>query len=55
MRKRRTWMRGGRKEVRENLEDFRFNRELDIIMGLPPIHVVHITYVVRLLAVLTGF
>ena len=32
-----------RKEVKEHLEDLPFNREFDIIMGLPPTHVVHIT------------
>jgi hypothetical protein len=44
-----------RREVREHLEDLRFNRELVVIIGLSPSHVVHITYVVRLLTVQTGF
>ena len=46
---------GGRKEVREHLEDLRFNKELDIMMGLLPTHVAHITHVVRLFTVQTGF
>jgi len=53
--RRRRKMRRRRKDVREHLKDLRFNKEFDIIMGLPPTDVVHITYVVRLLTVQTGF
>jgi hypothetical protein len=54
-RRKRRRRRRRRKEVREHLEDLRFNRELGIILGLLPTHVVHITYVVRLLTAPTGF